>query len=94
MARSRRTRRPATASGEIQERIVELSEGEESWPDAAKANAGAVIGIGHDGALDIRRGLIRPEDKAAAKKADKAKRARPPTPAARTKRQPPASRPR
>jgi len=29
-----------------------LSEGEESWPDAAKAEAGAVIGIGHSGDLD------------------------------------------
>jgi ParB family transcriptional regulator, chromosome partitioning protein len=57
---------------EIQERIAELSEGGELWPDAVKANAGAVIGIGHDGNLDIRRGLIRPEDKAAAKKADRA----------------------
>jgi ParB family chromosome partitioning protein len=57
---------------EIQERIAELSEGEEVWPDAAKATAGALIGIGHDGMLDIRRGLIRPEDKAAAKKAGKA----------------------
>jgi ParB family transcriptional regulator, chromosome partitioning protein len=56
----------------IQERIAELLEGEESWPDSAKANAGAVIGIGHDGSLDIRRGLIRPEDKTAAKKADRA----------------------
>ena len=53
---------------EIQERVAELSEGEESWPDAAKAEAGAVIGIGHNGELDIRRGLIRPEDRAAAKK--------------------------
>ena len=58
---------------EIQERIEELSEGEATWPDAAKANAGAVIGIGHDGELEIRRGLIRPEDKAAARKAGKAK---------------------
>jgi ParB family transcriptional regulator, chromosome partitioning protein len=57
---------------EIQERIADLSEGEEVWPDSAKANAGAVIGIGHNGTLDVRRGLIRPEDKAAAKKADRA----------------------
>jgi len=54
---------------EIQERIAELSEGEATWPDIAKANAGAMIGIGHDGTLDIRRGLIRPEDSAAARKA-------------------------
>jgi ParB family chromosome partitioning protein len=60
---------------EIQERIADSSEGEEIWPDTAKANAGAVIGIGHDGRLDIRRGLIRPEDKAAAKKADRANNA-------------------
>jgi len=32
-----------------------------------------VIGIGQNGDLEIRRGLIRPEDKAAAKKADKAR---------------------
>jgi ParB family transcriptional regulator, chromosome partitioning protein len=57
---------------EIQQRIVDLSEGDESWPDKAKADAGAIIGIDHDGALDIRRGLIRPEDRAAAKKAGKA----------------------
>ena len=57
----------------IQERVAELSEGEESWPDAAKAEAGAVIGIGHNGELAIHRGLIRPEDRAAVKKAAKAK---------------------
>jgi ParB family chromosome partitioning protein len=60
---------------EIQERIAELSDGEAVWPDAVKAHAGAVIGIGHDGNLDIRRGLIRPEDKAAARQADRAKTA-------------------
>jgi ParB family transcriptional regulator, chromosome partitioning protein len=58
---------------EIQERIDQLSEGEATWPDDIKANAGAVIGIGNDGKPDIRRGLVKPEDKAAAKKADKAK---------------------
>jgi ParB family transcriptional regulator, chromosome partitioning protein len=60
---------------QIQERIADLSEGEETWPDAAKAIAGAVIGIGHDGAAEIRRGLIKPEDKASARKADKSKAA-------------------
>jgi ParB family transcriptional regulator, chromosome partitioning protein len=59
---------------EIQRRIVDLSEGDESWPDKAKANAGAMIGIDHDGALDIRRGLIRPEDRAAAKKDGKTRK--------------------
>lgn len=33
-----------------------------------------MIGIDHDGKLDIRRGLIRPEDKAAARKAGTAKK--------------------
>jgi ParB family chromosome partitioning protein len=50
-----------------------LSEGEESWPDQAKAESGTVIGIGQNGELDIRRGLIRLEDRAAVKKAAKAK---------------------
>jgi ParB family chromosome partitioning protein len=58
---------------QIQERIADLSEGAETWLDAAKANAGAVIGIRHDGTLDVRRGLIRPEDRAAARKAGKGK---------------------
>jgi ParB family transcriptional regulator, chromosome partitioning protein len=57
---------------EIQERIADLSEGQEAWPDSAKAKAGVVIGIAQDGLFDIRRGLIHPEDKAAARKADKA----------------------
>jgi ParB family transcriptional regulator, chromosome partitioning protein len=57
---------------QMQERIAELSEGEETWPDAAKANTGAVIGIDHDGTAEVRRGLIKPEDKAAARKTDKA----------------------
>jgi ParB family chromosome partitioning protein len=57
---------------EIQQQIEQLSEGDEFWPDAAKANTGAIVGIDHDGKLDIRRGLIRPEDKAAARKAAKA----------------------
>jgi ParB family chromosome partitioning protein len=54
---------------EIAERIEELSEGEAAWPDDTKANAGAVVGIDHNGDLQILRGLIRPEDKATAKKA-------------------------
>jgi ParB family transcriptional regulator, chromosome partitioning protein len=41
--------------------------------DGSKAEAGAIIGIDRNGDLDIRRNLIRPEDKAAARKARKAK---------------------
>ena len=58
---------------ELRERIEELAEGGETWPAEAKANAGTIIAIDHKGDLDIRRGLIRPEDKAAARKAAKAK---------------------
>jgi hypothetical protein len=47
----------------IQERIANLAEGEELWPEATKASTGAVIGIG----------LIRPEDKAAIRKAERTK---------------------
>jgi ParB family transcriptional regulator, chromosome partitioning protein len=36
---------------EIQERIADLSEGQETWPDGAKATAGAMIGIDQDGSL-------------------------------------------
>jgi ParB family chromosome partitioning protein len=58
---------------EIHQRIEELSEGEETWPDAVKANAGAFVAIAPDGDLLIRRGLIRPEDKADARKSAKEK---------------------
>jgi hypothetical protein len=57
----------------IQERIANLAEGEELWPEATKASTGAVIGIGGDSKLDIKRGLIRPEDKAAIRKAERTK---------------------
>jgi ParB family chromosome partitioning protein len=58
---------------EIEQRIEELSEREAIWPIEVKANAGAVIDIDHNGDLDIRRGLVKPEDKAAVKKAANAK---------------------
>jgi len=57
---------------EIQELVDELARGSEQWTPGDKANAGAIVGIGHDGKPDIRRGLVKPEDKAAARKADKA----------------------
>jgi ParB family chromosome partitioning protein len=57
----------------IQEQIAALSEGEALWPETAKATAGAVISIARNGILDVRRGLIRPEDKAQARKAAKPK---------------------
>ena len=68
MARTRRTTRSVDRFSRIHEQIEKLSEGEETWPDETKANAGAFVGIDHDGDLHIRRGLIRPEDKATARK--------------------------
>jgi ParB family transcriptional regulator, chromosome partitioning protein len=43
--------------------------GKQSWTDAVKATAGAVITIGHDGNVETCRGLVRPKDKKAAAKA-------------------------
>jgi ParB family transcriptional regulator, chromosome partitioning protein len=57
---------------ELCDRLQELQSGGEFTPEA-KATAGAVIGIGQHGKLEIRRGLVRPEDRAAARKADQAK---------------------
>jgi ParB family transcriptional regulator, chromosome partitioning protein len=37
---------------------------------AQKANAGVVITIGHNGQIEIKRGLVKPEDKRAAAKAE------------------------
>ncbi len=56
--------------GDIQGQIDQLS-GAEYWPDEIKAAAGVAIGVGHDGEPDIQRGLIRSDDKAAAKNAAK-----------------------
>lgn len=39
------------------------------YADAAKANAGAVIHIAHNGQAHVERGLIKPEDRKAAQKA-------------------------
>jgi len=58
----------------IQDRIADLSEGPELWPDAVKAMAGVIVTIGQKGDIDIRRGFIRPEDKAVVRKAERAAR--------------------
>jgi ParB family chromosome partitioning protein len=50
----------------LSDRIDELSEGTERWLPEHVACAGAVIGIGCGGELAIERGLVRPEDRAAA----------------------------
>jgi ParB family chromosome partitioning protein len=55
---------------EIGERYNELTEGEEVWTPEQKAVAGVILTIGREGALNIRRGMVKPEDKAAARKLD------------------------
>ena len=40
-----------------------ISDPEETWPSETKAGSGAILAIGHDGALRIERGLVRPEDR-------------------------------
>ncbi len=47
---------------EIEDRIEAFPEQPESWPARDKARCGAVISVRHDGALDIQRGYLRPED--------------------------------
>lgn len=47
----------------LSERIDELNEGKASFTPDDIAIGGAVVTIGHDGGIEIVRGLIRPEDK-------------------------------
>lgn len=46
----------------IEERITELEQTGEAYTPDAMAAAGAVVTIGHGGALEIIHGLVRPED--------------------------------
>jgi ParB family transcriptional regulator, chromosome partitioning protein len=45
------------------ERIDTLTNRMFAWNDTDIARTGAIIGIAHDGSVEIERGLIRPEDK-------------------------------
>jgi ParB family chromosome partitioning protein len=53
---------------ELQEKIGELSEGEPVWSLAQKAQSGVLITIAHNGEINVQQGVVRPEDKAAARK--------------------------
>ena len=57
---------------ELQAQIDAVEAKTERWSPETLTHAGAIITIGHDGDLDIRRGLIRPEDARKAKAAAKA----------------------
>jgi ParB family chromosome partitioning protein len=48
----------------IEARLNELDAQLQAWPDKVKANAGAVVYLGHDGSVAIDRGLIRKDDAA------------------------------
>lgn len=55
---------------EIDRRIDELSDGETFWPAETLAIAGAIVTIGYQGDIRIERGLVRPEDRPAAKRSE------------------------
>lgn len=57
---------------ELGEQIDGLSDGTPVWTDEQKALAGARITISHNGDLHIVRGIVKPEDKAALKKLERA----------------------
>lgn len=63
--------RALAALEKVQSRIEALEALTVKWPSKAFAKAGAVVTIAHDGSLEILRGLVRPEDKRAEKKAAK-----------------------
>lgn len=48
---------------ETQEALADLQEARREWSQETKALAGAVVLIDHAGKIDVRRGLIRPEDR-------------------------------
>jgi ParB family chromosome partitioning protein len=74
---------------ELQAQIDAIEAKAERWSAETLALAGAIVTIGHHGELDIRRGLIRPEDVRKAKAAAKTKKAGGETSGEAT--QPPAS---
>jgi ParB family chromosome partitioning protein len=49
-------------------RMEELREGPQVWTAEQKAASGVYVSIGHNGELHIQRGVVKPEDKAAARK--------------------------
>lgn len=57
---------------ELQTQIDALEAKTERWSAQTLSHAGVIVTIDHDGALDVRRGLIRPEDVRKAKAAAKA----------------------
>lgn len=48
---------------QLEEKIVAMKSGLETYSDRQKKKAGVLIGLSYAGVLEIHRGLIRPEDK-------------------------------
>jgi ParB family chromosome partitioning protein len=48
---------------DLSERIDALSSGNVVWTPEVRGRSGVIVRIGHDGTLDVTRGLIRPEDR-------------------------------
>jgi len=46
----------------VSDRIDAINAKGYAYPPDALASAGVIVTLGHDGAIDIRRGLVRPED--------------------------------
>lgn len=57
---------------QLVDRMDELQATGEIWPAETLAVAGAIVTIDHDGGIEVRRGLIRPEDARKAKTLAKA----------------------
>lgn len=48
----------------IEDQIAHIEDGLLTWPDEVKAASGAVITLNHQGEVEIRRGLVLPDDAA------------------------------
>jgi ParB family transcriptional regulator, chromosome partitioning protein len=62
-------------SGEFQRLTEQRSAGKARWQAVQKAVAGAIVTIAQSGKAEIHRGLVKPEDHAAAKKTERAAKA-------------------
>lgn len=46
---------------QVSSQINELETKKQVWPDEEKAAAGVIVSLGHDGAIDVHRGLLKPD---------------------------------
>mgnify|MGYP000972669640 CR=1 FL=1 len=50
---------------EVEAKVAAIQDGLRSFADEVKARAGCMVGIGHDGSLQVVSGLVKPEDRQA-----------------------------